>query len=105
MKNIRLPADLIIAKLHIFSFDMSSLMVMQNYSTDRQQKVKVNSYYENRSLVKCEVHQGSVLVSTLFLTYFCLNRLFWLIQEILQVMLTIILSIVLEKTNMELKTN
>ena len=65
VKNIRLPDDLIIAKLHIFSFDMSSLMVMQNYSTDRRQKVKVNSYYENRSLVKCEVHQGSVLVSTL----------------------------------------
>ena len=66
MKNIRLPDDLIIAKLRIFSFDMSSLMDMQSCLRDRLQKVKVNSFYSIRSLVKYEVHQVSVLVPTLF---------------------------------------
>ena len=78
---------------------------MQNCLRDRSQKFIVNSFYSTRILVKYEVHQVSVLVPTLFfLTHFCVIRLFWLIQKILQVML-IILSTVLEKTNMELKLN
>ena len=37
--------DLIISKLHVYGFDMTSLRLIQSYSTDRYQRVKVNNSY------------------------------------------------------------
>ena len=40
-----LPHDLIIAKLHAYRFDKTSLKLMHSYLTDRYQRIKINNSY------------------------------------------------------------
>ena len=66
-----LPHDLIIPKLHVFSFDMPSLRLIQSYLTDRYQSVKVNNSYSLWSLSKYGVSPGSIL-GPILLIDFCM---------------------------------
>ena len=38
-----IPNDLIIAKLHAYGLDMSSLKLMNSYLTNKQQRIKINN--------------------------------------------------------------
>ena len=53
--------DLLIAKLHAYGFDFPSLRLINNYLTDRKQRVRVNGSYSNWSNIDFWVPQGSIL--------------------------------------------
>ena len=87
-----LPHDLIIAKLPAYHLDMSSLRFTQSYLKDRYHRVKANSSYSLWSLIKYEVHQGSILDPILVNIFLC--GLFFLVDSVdIQVMLMIIVPL------------
>ena len=53
--------DLLIAKLHAYGFSCEALTLINNYLTNRQQRVKVNGSFSSRKSVVRGVPQGSVL--------------------------------------------
>ena len=53
--------DLLIAKLHAYSFDIKTLKLMHNYLRKRWQRTKVNSSFSRWSELLQGVSQGSVL--------------------------------------------
>ena len=58
--------DLLIAKLHAYSFDIKTLKLMHNYLRKRWQRTKVNSSFSTWSELLQGVSQGSVLGPILF---------------------------------------
>ena len=58
--------DLLIAKLHAYSFDIKTLKLMHNYLRKRWQRTKVNSSFRTWSELLQGVSQGSVLGPILF---------------------------------------
>ena len=58
--------DLLIAKLHAFGFDLSSLRVIHAYLKDRIQVTKVGSFYSEILQIINDVPQGSILGPLLF---------------------------------------
>ena len=70
--------DLLIAKLHAYSFDIETLKLMQSYLTKRWQRTKINSRFSTWSELLQGVPQGSVLGLILFNIY--LNYLFYLTE-------------------------
>ena len=52
---------LLIAKLHAYGFDMTSLEILYDYFSDRWQRTKINSSFSSWSLILCGMAQGSVL--------------------------------------------
>ena len=75
-----LPHDLIIAKLHAYGFDKSSLRLLHSYLTDRYQRVKINNSYSLWSLIKHGVPQGSILGPILFNIFLC--DMFFMVDNI-----------------------
>ena len=75
-----LPHDPIIAKLHTYGFDKSSLRLMYSYFTGRYQRVKNNNSYTLWSLSKHELPQSSVFSPTLFTIFLC--DMFFMIDNI-----------------------
>ena len=61
-----LPHDLLIAKLHAYGFNKSSLKLIRSYLTDRQQRTKVGSEFSAWLFTLLGVPQGSVLGPLLF---------------------------------------
>ena len=71
--------DLLIAKLHAYGFDESSLVFIYSYLTRRRQSIRINNVYNNYQSVLSGVPHGSVLRLILF--NFCINDLFHFIKE------------------------
>ena len=63
--------ELLIAKLHAFGFHKKSLKLVQNYLSNRQQRVKINDSYSSRREILYGVPQGSILVPLLFNIIIC----------------------------------
>ena len=61
--------DLLIAKLAAYGFDYDSLVFIQSYLSERQQRTKVNNAYSTYSDILYGVPQGSILDPLLFNIY------------------------------------
>ena len=61
-----LQHDLIIAKLHAYSFEMQALKLIYSYLSNRFQSVRVKDTYSSANKVKSGVSQGSLLGVILF---------------------------------------
>ena len=64
-----LPQDLLIAKLHAYSFSNNALQLLYSYLQGRAQRVKLNSNCSEWRYIIKGVPQGSVLGQLLFNIY------------------------------------
>ena len=71
--------DLLIAKLHAYGFSHEALLFINDYLTNRQQRVKVDGSFSSRKDLIRGVPQGSVLGPLLL--NICINDLLLFIQN------------------------
>ena len=71
------PHDLIIAKLHAYGFDLTSLEYILSYLTNREQSTRINAVHSLYEIILSGVPQGSILGPTIFNIF--LNDLFYFI--------------------------
>ena len=64
--------ELIIAKLDVYGFDIKSVKLIQQYLSNRKQRVKVGNAYSSWKDIFYEFHRDQSLVR-LFLTSFCVT--------------------------------
>ena len=62
---------LLIAKLHVYSFDNDALKFIYSYLKGRKQRNKINSSYSSFAEFLFGVPQGSILRPLLFNAYIC----------------------------------
>ena len=61
-----LPHDLLLAKLEAYGFSLSALMLMNDYLSDRFQRVNIGSKYSTWKKIIAGIPQGSILGPLLF---------------------------------------
>ena len=74
-----LPHELILAKLHAYGVDIKSLKLLQDYLSNRTQRVKLDSTLSLWLKILLGVPQGSIL-SPLFFNIF-LNDMLWFVEK------------------------
>ena len=74
-----LPHELILAKLHAYGVDIKSLKLLQDYLSNRTQRVKLNSTFSSWLKVLLGVPQVSFLGSLLFNIF--LNDMLWFVEK------------------------
>ena len=75
-----LSHELLIAKLHAYSFDLLALKLIQSYSSNRKQRTKINARYSSWEEILLGVRQASILGPLSFRSFLC--DLFWIMYEI-----------------------
>ena len=63
--------ELLIAKLHAYSFETDALKFIYSYLKGRKQNTKINSSYDSFAEILFVVPQGSILGPLLFKAYIC----------------------------------
>ena len=71
--------ELLIAKLHAYGFDYSSLDLIFSYLEGRKQRTKINNTFSTWSSINTGIPQGSILGPLLFNIY--LNDIFYFVTE------------------------
>ena len=66
-----LPHELLIAKLHAYGVDISSLKLLHSYLTKQKQRLKLNGTYSLWSEILFRGPQGSILGPLLFNIFLC----------------------------------
>ena len=61
-----LSHKLLIAKLHVYGFDLPALKLIQSYLSNRKQRTKINTTYSSWEEILFGVPQGSVLGPSFF---------------------------------------
>ena len=65
------PHELLIAKLHAYGVDISSLKLLHSHLTKRKQRMKLNGTYSSCLEIIFGVPQGSILEPLLFSIFLC----------------------------------
>ena len=68
-----LSHDLLIAKLHVYVFDLPELRLIQSYLSNRKQRTKINVTHSSLEEILFGVPQGSVLGPLLFNIFLCVT--------------------------------
>ena len=64
-----IPHDLLIAKMHAYSFSKNSLVFFYSYLKRRKQSVRINNTHSIFQILLSGVHQGSILGPILFIIF------------------------------------
>ena len=71
--------ELLIAKIHTYGLDTSSLRLIHSYLSNRQQRVRINNEFSTWSDIKDGVLQGSVVAPLFFNIHIC--DLFYIMRK------------------------
>ena len=71
--------ELLVAKLEAYGFDIKSVKLIQQYRSNRKQRVKVGNSYSSWKEIFYGIPQGSILGSLIFNIFFC--NLFYFLER------------------------